>query len=98
MKRFINSMILGLFRLLPCAFDATNMNRLQAGTVTVWVYKTTDAIATVIASGYFSNHVNLLRENDIILCVSSSGGTQAVDVLVVSSADNATPVTVANGT
>jgi len=74
------------------------MNRIQAGTVTLWVYKTTDAIATVVTSGYFNTHYQLLRENDIILCVSTSGGTQAVDVLVISSADNAATVTVANGT
>jgi len=95
MKNFFIKILL---RFLPCAFDATNMNRIQAGTVTLWVYKTTDAIATVVTSGYFNTHYQLLRENDIILCVSTSGGTQAVDVLVISSADNATTVTVANGT
>jgi len=95
MKNFFIKILL---RFLPCAFDATNMNRIQAGTVTLWVYKTTDAIATVVTSGYFNTHYQLVRENDIILCVSTSGGTQAVDVLVISSADNATTVTVANGT
>jgi len=85
-------------RLLPCAFDATNMNRIQAGTVTLWVYKTTDAIATVIASGYFNTHYQLVKENDIILCASSIGGVNAVDVLIVTSADGASTVTVTNGT
>jgi len=95
MKNFFIKILL---RFLPCAFDATNMNRIQAGTVTLWVYKTTDAIATVVTSGYFNTHYQLVRENDIILCVSTSGGTQVPDVLVISSADNATTVTVANGT
>ena len=91
-------MIQLLFRLLPCAFDATNMNRIQAGTVTLWIYRSTDAVATVIGSAYFDLYVNDLRENDVIMIVGSTGGTQTVDVAVVSSADNATPVTVINGT
>ncbi len=94
MKTIINL----LLRLLPCAFDAANMNRIQAGTVTLWVYKTTDAIATVVASGYFNSHSDLVKENDIILCASSTGGTNAVDVLIVTSADGASTVTVTNGT
>lgn len=85
-------------RFLPCAFDATNMNRIQGGTVTLHLYKSTDALATIIASGYFNAYTNLIRENDIIIIVGSSGGTQTVDVLVVSSADNAATVTVINGT
>jgi len=74
------------------------MNRLQAGTVTLWLYKSVDVLATIIASAYFDPYVNDLRENDIIMIVSTSGGTQLVDVLVVTSADNVTPVTVTNGT
>lgn len=98
MKRIFDKLILGLLRFLPCAFDSSNMNRMQAGSVTLWLYKSTDTLATIIASGYFSDHVDELRENDIILVVGSSGGTQTVDMLVVTSADNASPVTVTNGT
>ncbi len=54
-----------LLRFLPCAFSALNMNRIHAGTVTLWVYKSTDAVATVIASAYFDLYVNDVRENDI---------------------------------
>lgn len=84
--------------LLPCAFNAANMNRLHAGTVTLWLYKTDDAIATVIASGYFNAYTDALRENDIILAATSIGGANAVDMLIVTSADNAAIVTVTNGT
>lgn len=94
----IVSAVSGLFRLLPCAFSATNMNRIQGGTVTLWLYKSTDAVATIVASGYFNLWTDHLRENDVILVVGSSGGTQTVDVVVVSSADNAATVTVINGT
>ena len=95
MKNFFIKLAL---RFLPCAFDSANMNRIQGGTTTLWLYKSTDAVGTVVGSGYFSAHVDELRENDIIIAVASSGGTQTVDVLVVTSADNATPVTVTNGT
>ena len=96
--KFIDKLISGLLRFLPCAFDSSDMNRLHAGSVTLWLYKSTDAIGTIVASGYFSAYVDELRENDMILVVGSSGGTQTVDLLVVTSADNATPVTVTNGT
>ncbi len=82
----------------PCAYLAANMNRIQAGTVTLWIYKTVDSLATAVTSAYFNNNSEAMRENDIVLLVSSSGGTNAIDVLVVTSADNATPVTVTNGT
>lgn len=85
-----------LLRFLPCAFDAANMNRLQAGTVTVWAYKTADVfIGTVDQSAYFDAHAPLLRAGDLILVSSGDGGTPLSDFVVVSSADNATPVTTA---
>ena len=81
---------------VPCVFSATDMNRIHAGTVTLWLYKSTaDAIAAIIASGYFNDYVDELRQGDIIIAVDV--GT-SVDVLTVSSANNATPVTVVNGT
>ena len=90
----ILSALSGLF--VPRAFAAANMNRIQAGTVTLWLYKSaTDAIAAIAASGYFDNHASFLRQGDVIIAVDP--GT-SVDVLTVSSADNATPVTVVNGT
>jgi len=97
--KIFDRIIFGLLRLFPLAFSATNMNRLHAGTVTLWIYKTTDAfVGTVDQSGYFSAYVNELRENDVIIAICATGGTQTIDLLVVSSADNATPVTVINGT
>jgi hypothetical protein len=85
-----------LLRLLPCAFDATNMNRIHAGTVTLWIYKTVEAIATVAGSGYFSNYSDEVRNGDVIIVVDTNVPT--IDVLTVTSADNATPVTTLNGT
>ncbi len=94
--KFFDKLILGLLRFLPCAFSATEMNRLHAGSVTLWLYKSSvDAIAAIVASGYFTSYVDELRQGDVIIAVDV--GT-SVDVLTVSSADNATPVTVVNGT
>ena len=92
----LNKMILLLFRLLPCAFDATNMNRIQVGTLTLWVYKTVEAVATVAGSGFFNAYTNDLRNGDIILV--SDTNVPTIDMLVVTSADNAATVTTLNGT
>lgn len=85
-----------LLRLLPCAFDSAGMNRIHGGTVGLWLYKIsdTDTIASV-TSGYFNDYVDELRQGDVIIVIDP--GT-SVDVLTVSSADNATPVTTVNGT
>lgn len=89
MKRLINFVL----RLLPCAFDSSDMNRLHAGTVTVWTYKTSaDTIAQIVASGYFNTWTAHLRQGDIIMAVDTSTGMTTV---TVTSADNAATVTVA---
>lgn len=85
------SAVSAMFRLLPCAFDATNMNRVQAGTMTLWLYKSPDTIISMVASGYFNAYAPELRQGDIILAVDISTGLTSV---TVSSADGATPVTV----
>jgi len=93
----LNFLIKLALRFLPCAFDSTQMNRLQAGTCTLWIYKISDAdtITQAIASGYFSSFADVLRQGDAIIVVDP--GT-SIDMLTVSSADNATPVTTVNGT
>jgi hypothetical protein len=93
MKNFFIKIAL---RFLPCAFTAASMNRVHAGTVTLWAYKTVDAIATVIGSGYFNSFTDQLRNGDIIFV--SDTNVPTVDMIVVSSADNATTVTTVNGT
>lgn len=96
MNKLINLLILGLVRLLPCAFDATNMNRLHSGTCTLWIYKTVEAIATVAGSGYFNNFTDELRNGDVIIV--SDTNVPTIDMIVVTSADNAATVTTLNGT
>jgi len=84
-----------LLRFLPCAFDPTNMNRVQSGTCTLWIYKTVEAIATVAGSGYFNVWTDHLRNGDIILV--SDTNVPTIDLLTVTSADNAATVTTLNG-
>ena len=79
------------------AFTAASLYRVAiVGDTTKWLYKTADAIATVIASGYFNNHTNELRQYDTIEVVSTTGPT--VDLITVSSATGAATVTTVNGT
>ena len=93
MKNFFIKIAL---RFVPCAFVAADMNRIHTGTVTVWAYKhATDAAATVAGSGYFDTFTSYLRQGDIIIIAGDLTGTPDTDTAVVSSADNATTVTVA---
>ena len=78
--------------------SAANFKTIAAGAMQVHHYNSADAIATVVASGYFNEITNRLKQFDVIIAVTSTGGTAAVDVLVVTSATGAATVTTANGT
>lgn len=80
------------------AFNKANLYKVGGAVPGVWHYQTADAIATVTASGYFNDATNELHQFDTIDCVSSTGGTVAVDKLVVTSASQAATVTTTNGT
>jgi len=80
------------------AYSASNLKKVAGGATGIFYYDSADAIATVIASGYFNDATNELKQFDIINAVTSTGGTPAVDVLVVTSATGASTVTVTNGT
>lgn len=56
----------------------------------LWMYSTTDAIATVIAADYFLEAINELQVNDVIIAVTSTGGTPAVTFTYVNENDGAT--------
>ena len=91
-----DKIIMLLLRLLPCAFSDANFNRIHGGTVGLFLYKTTDALATIGASAYFDSEVDKLRNGDVIIAIDTNVPT--IDVLTITSADNVTPVTVLNGT
>jgi hypothetical protein len=80
------------------AFARAGLTKIAGGARQLHYYTSTDAIATVIASGYFNDATNDLKQFDIILTTTSTGGTAVVDMLLVTSATLATTVTTSNGT
>ena len=89
------------------ALDTTNLSRIGQGTNSVWMYHTTDAIATVVTDDYFfdagtapadgEDIRDSIRTNDVIMVVGATGGTHTVDLCVVDLASSTT-ITVTNGT
>lgn len=66
----------------------------------VFAYKTDDTVATVVASAYFDAAAvpvgnPHLRKGDMILASTDEDGTPDMTTVVVTSADEATPVTTA---
>lgn len=79
------------------AFESGNLTRLAgASGVSLWHYRTADAIATVNTAGYFNDAANMLSINDVIIAVTSTGGTPVVSHTYVN-ANNGTTVDVVDG-
>lgn len=73
------------------AFNAANLNRLAgASGVALWHYATTDTVATVNTAGYFNSAANMLNLNDVIIAVTSTGGTPVISHLYVNANDGST--------
>lgn len=68
-----------------------------AGEGQLYMYQTPDALATVVASGYFNLVTDQIRQFDVITVVSATGGTPLVDNIIVTSATAATTVTTSAG-
>lgn len=68
------------------AYDSDSLTRLAgASGVNLWHYTTTDTAATVNTSGYFNDATAMMRVNDVIICVSASGGTPVISHMYVNS-------------
>ena len=80
------------------AFSRSTLSKVTGGARQIHWYSSADAVATIAGSGYFNDATNDLKQFDIILAVTSTGGVVAVDVLVVTSATGAATVTTTNGT
>lgn len=79
------------------AYDAANLTRLSGGSgVSLWHYSTTDTVATVNTAGYFNASSNMLGLNDVIITLSSTGGTPVLSHLYVN-ANNGSVVDVTDG-
>jgi hypothetical protein len=79
------------------AFSASGLTRLAgASGVSLWHYATTDTIADVNTAGYFNSAANMMAVNDVIIAVTSTGGTPVVSHTYVN-ANNGTTVDVVDG-
>lgn len=78
------------------AYAQSNLFKLAGANPGLWCYKSTDAIATVAASGYLNDSKDALKNGDIVIVVDTN--TPTVDVCTVSSATGAATVTLLNGT
>tara|TARA_B100000676_G_C17705849_1_gene643706 strand:- start:88 stop:333 length:246 start_codon:yes stop_codon:yes gene_type:complete len=80
------------------AYAAADLHKVGGGVKSIYLYESTDAIGTIVGSGYFNDATNILNQDDVIIAVGATGGTRTVDVCVVTSASRAATVTVTNGT
>ena len=51
----------------------------------IWTYTSTDAQTVIRVSGYFNSVAALLKVNDIIFCISASGGTPVLSTAYINS-------------
>jgi hypothetical protein len=72
------------------AFSSTGLNPIggqsKAGNAPqIWTYTSADAQSVIRASGYFNSVAALVKVNDIIFCISASGGTPVLSTAYVNS-------------
>ena len=64
------------------AYSSSGLTRLSVGSgVNLWHYTTTDAIGDVNTAGYFNDAIGMIRSLDVIIAVTSTGGTPAVSLV-----------------
>lgn len=80
------------------AYNSANLTRLAGGSgLNLWHYSTTDTIADVNTAGYFTGEaLNMIGLNDVIIAVTSTGGTPAV-TLTYANASNGSAIDVVDG-
>lgn len=79
------------------AFTPASLTRLAgASGVSLWHYSTADAVGDVNTAGYFNAAANMLNVYDVIIAVTSVGGSVAVSHMYVN-ANNGSTVDVVDG-
>lgn len=80
------------------AYTASSLTRLAGGSgLTLWHYSTADTIADVNTAGYFTDEaLNMINLNDVIIAVTSTGGTPVV-TLTYANASTGSAVDVVDG-
>jgi hypothetical protein len=73
------------------ALDRTQIVRMAGGNgMNLWLYKTNDLSATVVAGGYFSPMYRDMGVGDFLFCSVAQGGTPARTILAVTSINMST--------
>tara|TARA_R100001377_G_scaffold81393_2_gene60877 strand:- start:985 stop:1254 length:270 start_codon:yes stop_codon:yes gene_type:complete len=62
----------------------------------LWYYVSSDTIATANSAGYFNSSASMLNVNDVIITVTSTGGTPVITHAYVN-ANNGSVVDITNG-
>ena len=75
------------------AYVASDLYKVGGANPGMWIYKSTEAVSAVSGSGYFNNATNELKQFDVIVVISATGGTAAIDLTTVTSATGAATVT-----
>ena len=58
------------------AYSASGLHRIGgASGVNLWIYQTTDAIATVNSAGYFNDSANMLNVRDLVIVMDTNTPT-----------------------
>lgn len=80
------------------AYTPSSLTRLAGGSgLTLWHYSTADTIADVNTAGYFTGEsLNMMRLNDVIVAVTSTGGTPVV-TMTYANASSGTAIDVVDG-
>ena len=68
------------------AYAASGLSNLASTSdFNLWHYTTTDAIAAVNTAGYFNDAVGMVGLNNLIIAVTSTGGTPALSLIYANS-------------
>ena len=55
------------------AYSSSGLHRIGgASGVNLWIYQTTDAVATVNSAGYFNDSANMLNVRDLIIVMDTN--------------------------
>ena len=58
------------------AYSSSGLHRIGgASGVNLWIYQTTDAVATVNSAGYFNDSANMLNVRDLIIVMDTNTPT-----------------------
>jgi len=79
------------------AYKASSLIRIGGGSgQALWYYSSADTIADANTAGYFNDAANILNLNDIIMTITSTGGTPVLTHAYVN-ANNGSVVDITNG-